>query len=1010
MISYAQNFEDVILARLFEGQREGFYVDIGAAHPTELSVTRHFYDLGWSGINVEPIASCHALFERERPRDVNLNVAVGAAAGQATFHEATDNPAVSTMDPQQAAALHASGQRVATYTVPVVTADSIFESHGLDRRRVDFLKIDVEGAEAEVLRGLDLRRFRPRVLVVEAIASAGSFPGWAQLGTLRSMHEAWEPRVLEAGYRFAHFDGISRFYVADDQLDLLPRFAVPPGVYDDIVLARELDAGGVVAEREARIAERDAAIAERDAYLAHLKAAADPAGIAERDAYIASLKEQVKALEEGAAKLKADYDELEKVRAHTQGKLEYAWSRVVAHDRMTLRERFADMLVYSKRALRDRIFAGMWFFATGRTIESLPRITLVTPVLNGRAHIAETLESVLRQEYPNLEYIVVDGGSTDGTLDVIREYEARTDLPQRIARVVSEPDQGMYDAVAKGFAASQPEREITLKDNTKRKARIDEDVYGYLNADDLLEPGALEAVGRYFAVNPGVNAIFHEDAVLVNGWKYPNVRQPHRVTVDDLLRGHILFQDGVFYRRNLYEAAGGVRRDLKLAGDYALWLAMCSLSKFVRRDDHVSTFRIRGGQLSGDMARYNAEMARAREEFLRGKPASLVWRWRLVGMATRLRERLARRVDPLFYPLDFGNMPPPPANPPPLPDRDAPRSPIDRGYANRLLFSTVDTRFGDKSLNYIYYDSRNGVAISYPPIDPARLDALYRANYSNPPKQLGFPAGVSPFRHFDRRRFWQKVLFRFPIERFHRVVQLPSWEDNTLAELTVVLRESGIDPSRPLRVLDAGCFEGLLLDHIEERTTWSAAGLEPNEEAVAVAREKGHTVWHAKAEDALEVVPPERRFDLIYMGQSIEHVDDPVKVLCRLRLLLAPGGAIVCSTPNLDSKQVEWFGPTWAHWHPPYHRHIFSRRGVRALAAAAGLATLGLRTFSHPYWTSMTLAQKMLGLDGVVSHDVDFDMGTRIAAQRVDFWMKRLWNPLGRGDYTFIVMGEGERG
>jgi len=272
VITYAQNFEDVILARLFEGQREGFYVDIGAAHPTELSVTRHFYDLGWRGINVEPIPACFALFQRDRPRDVNLNVAVGAQTGEATFHEAADNPAISTMDPQQAAALQASGQRVATYTVPVVTADSLFEAHGLDARRVDFMKIDVEGFEAEVLRGLDLRRFRPRVLVVEAIASAGAFPGWAKVGTLRSTHEAWEPRVLEAGYRFAHFDGISRFYVADDQLDLLPRFAIPPGVYDDIVLARELDGEQAAAARERRVAELKAGNDDRDAYIGFLKA------------------------------------------------------------------------------------------------------------------------------------------------------------------------------------------------------------------------------------------------------------------------------------------------------------------------------------------------------------------------------------------------------------------------------------------------------------------------------------------------------------------------------------------------------------------------------------------------------------------------------------------------------------------------------------------------------------------------------------------------------------------
>ena len=79
MISYAQNFEDVMIARLFDAGYRGFYVDIGAAHPEFLSVTRHFYDQGWSGINVEPSLRFHPLLCAARPNDINLQCAIGRA-------------------------------------------------------------------------------------------------------------------------------------------------------------------------------------------------------------------------------------------------------------------------------------------------------------------------------------------------------------------------------------------------------------------------------------------------------------------------------------------------------------------------------------------------------------------------------------------------------------------------------------------------------------------------------------------------------------------------------------------------------------------------------------------------------------------------------------------------------------------------------------------------------------------------------------------------------------------
>ena len=87
MISYAQNFEDVMLARALESVERGFYIDIGAWHPDRHSVTRHFYELGWNGINVEPGRTYFSLLKRRRPRDLNLNLAVSSHLGPVRFHE-----------------------------------------------------------------------------------------------------------------------------------------------------------------------------------------------------------------------------------------------------------------------------------------------------------------------------------------------------------------------------------------------------------------------------------------------------------------------------------------------------------------------------------------------------------------------------------------------------------------------------------------------------------------------------------------------------------------------------------------------------------------------------------------------------------------------------------------------------------------------------------------------------------------------------------------------------------
>jgi FkbM family methyltransferase len=166
MLTYAQNFEDVMLARLFGEQSSGFYIDIGAWHPTELSVTKHFYDLGWSGINVEPLRKQYELFIAKRPRDLNLCVAVTDHKGPLRFYECASNASLSTIDDALAATLAKEGHEITSYTVDAVTPAEIFaHSKG---KTIDFVKIDVEGCEERILRSVDWQSFRPRALVIEA--------------------------------------------------------------------------------------------------------------------------------------------------------------------------------------------------------------------------------------------------------------------------------------------------------------------------------------------------------------------------------------------------------------------------------------------------------------------------------------------------------------------------------------------------------------------------------------------------------------------------------------------------------------------------------------------------------------------------------------------------------------------------------------------------------------------------------------------------------------------------
>jgi FkbM family methyltransferase len=268
MISYAQNFEDVMLARLFAGQEHGFYVDVGAWDPHLLSTTKHFYLRGWRGINIEPIESRCRLFRDARPRDTNLNVAIAQAPGETAFWVCPDDDSRSTADRGAAEALKTQGLSVAETRVPTRRLDEVLSEHA--PADIDFVKIDVEGLEAEVIGTMSFERWRPRVLVIEATLP-GVRPDWSNpeaIGTWRS----WEPDLLGRGYVFAHFDGLNRFYLRAEEQRLSARLRLPPGIFDDIEesganAGRSAQLLQMLAHAEAELARAEAELARTEAEL-----------------------------------------------------------------------------------------------------------------------------------------------------------------------------------------------------------------------------------------------------------------------------------------------------------------------------------------------------------------------------------------------------------------------------------------------------------------------------------------------------------------------------------------------------------------------------------------------------------------------------------------------------------------------------------------------------------------------------------------------------------------------
>ncbi|WP_310441882.1 FkbM family methyltransferase [Sulfurimonas sp.] len=221
-ISYAQNFEDVILNRALQDVESGFYIDVGANDPIEDSVTKAFYDKGWSGINIEPEEEFYSKLQIDRPNDINLKLAVSSTQKSIQFY-VSQIRGWSTTDKNITQDTSRDYLLSETRTVEAKSLDEICSQNSV--KEIHFLKIDVEGAEKDVLQSFSFA-LKPWIVVVEATLPNSNIDA----------SSSWEYILINNNYTFVYFDGINKFYLSSQKQELQKYFAYPPNVLDDFII------------------------------------------------------------------------------------------------------------------------------------------------------------------------------------------------------------------------------------------------------------------------------------------------------------------------------------------------------------------------------------------------------------------------------------------------------------------------------------------------------------------------------------------------------------------------------------------------------------------------------------------------------------------------------------------------------------------------------------------------------------------------------------------------------
>jgi glycosyltransferase involved in cell wall biosynthesis len=261
----------------------------------------------------------------------------------------------------------------------------------------------------------------------------------------------------------------------------------------------------------------------------------------------------------------------------------------------------------------------------------LPRVTVVTPSLDQAAYLEQTIRSVLLQGYPNLEYMVVDGGSSDGSVEIIRRYEPW------LAHWVSEPDEGQAHAINKGFSRSTG------------------DILAWLNSDDFYAPGAVALVARHLTRPDCSVAVGHCLRIHSSG-KPPRLLRGRFAGRRRLLafwEGYEMHQPSIFWTREAFERTGLLDEEVGDIFDFDYWVRLSRYCNFENIDAVLSCSNYHPEAKTGDdYERYHRELRRRRRAYAGSRLGPLFWTlelsaaWHRVEQPLRSRAGRLLRLDP----------------------------------------------------------------------------------------------------------------------------------------------------------------------------------------------------------------------------------------------------------------------------------------------------------------------------------------------------------------------------
>jgi glycosyltransferase involved in cell wall biosynthesis len=628
-----------------------------------------------------------------------------------------------------------------------------------------------------------------------------------------------------------------------------------------------------------------------------------------------------------------------------------------------------------------------------------PRISIITPSYNQGQFVERTVRSVLLQRYPNLEYILMDGGSTDDTLDRIAPYM------KDFSYSVSQPDGGQADAIANGFARSSGE------------------IMAYLNSDDMLAPDTLHFVARYFRDNPNIDWIYShrctvdDDDRIIWYWILP----PHN---DFLMRRwDYIPQETCFWRRKLFEKTGNIDRSYKFAMDYDLFARFMNQGRGRRLNRFLGVFRDHGASKTKQLLETvgATEMLRVRRKFriraaiTDGFFGLLIGNW--VKYAGRYFAAAAHTLPGGFggigydYNEVWGGLLRPEG-------MDAvqsrwngsseeenscmPLCPITQGLADRLLFNLPCARNGCSEVSQVYLNTKSRVAIISPFLKSADANKLKAHPVGNQPAFELSADGGEANRPFPARRLGAEFLEQLGHLPFFPNKMKVDWS-NPSADLILEVTRGIVPVEKGIRFLGIGSASRSpdYLKVLKARTSWNMISLETISAAMAEPVFRPHDIVETPLEENVSIQEILKGLDLIFLGDGIQSCANPRGYLRKAAVLLNLGGLLILRTPNLDSEQRHLFGSAWTHWKPGVHRFVFGRKSVRQLLEQTGFSVARIVTVSDPASTAISAQRLMIPSGSDVKNDPPKIRETN--ADGVVRACHLFWDRLGKGDEIFAL-------